>query len=181
VELLGTSYAVDPISLSFWQRLKFKAARIGYRVDASSGAQSLQMLLPVSLDCDVEVGQLHAQFLKDLPYRLSGDFSGLEPDVVAALFSADFSVDSIDESEMALLRGFIMHRRELQSVIPVMQRCLIFALNQKKPEVSMALMVAIKLLLQRHTHEQIKLALGLSKNEQMDLLKQLFSDFLPSS
>ncbi len=181
VDLLGTSYATDATSLAFWQSQHFKPARIGHRVDASSGAQSLQMLLAISESCIADVEQLHAQYLKDLPYRLSDDLSALEPAVVSALFFTQSASGDIDQADRKLLIGFTEHRRELQSVIPAMQRILIAKLSHAGIEESTALSVAIKLLLQRQTHQQITLSEGLSKNEQIELLRKLFSGLMANS
>lgn len=174
VDMLGTSYAMDAASLKFWQSQDFRPARIGHRVDASSGAQSLQMLLAISESCIADIEQLHAQYLKDLPYRLSDDLSALEPAVVSALFFTQFAMSYIDQADKDLLMGFTEHRRELQSVIPTMQRALIAKLSYAGTEESTALSVAIKLLLQRQVHQQITLSEGISKNEQIELLRQLF-------
>ena len=178
VDLLGTSYATDVTSLKFWQSQHFKPARIGHRVDASSGAQSLQMLLAISEGCIADVEQLYTQYLKDLPYRLSDDLSALEPAAVSALFFTRPASGDIDQADRKLLIGFTKHRRELQSVIPTMQRILITKLSHADIEESTALSVAIKLLLQRQTHQQITLSEGLSKNEQIELLRKLFSGLM---
>jgi len=181
VDLLGTSYATDVTSLAFWQSQHFKPARIGHRVDASSGAQSLQMLLAISEGCIADVEQLHAQYLKDLPYRLTDDLSTLESGVVGALFFTQSASGDIDQADRKLLIGFTEHRREFQSVIPTMQRILIPKLSRAGIEESTALSVAIKLLLQRQTHQQITLSHGLSKNEQIELLRGLFSGLMANS
>ncbi len=181
IDLLGTSYATDVTSLKFWQSRHFKPARIGHRVDASSGAQSLQMLLAISANCIADVEQLHAQYLKDLPYRLFDDLSALEPAVVGALFFTQSSLEDIDQADRKLLIGFTEHRREFQSVIPAMQRVLIAKLGQAGIEKSTALSVAIKRLLQRQSHQQITLSEGLLKNEQIELLRQLFSGLMANS
>jgi len=178
VDLLGTSYAMGAASLKFWQSQDFKPARIGHRVDASSGTQSLQMLLAISKSCIADVEQLHAHYLKDLSYRLSDDLSALEPALVGALFFTQSAMGDIDKADKDLLMGFTEHRRELQSVIPTMQRNLIARLSHAGTEESMALSVAIKLLLQRQTHLQITLSEGSSKNEQIELLRQLFSELI---
>jgi tRNA(Met) cytidine acetyltransferase len=177
-DLLGTSYAMDATSLKFWQSQDFKPARIGHRIDASSGAQSLQMLLAISENCVADIEQLHAQYLKDLPYRLSDDLSVLEPALVSALFFTQSAMGDIDQADKNLLIGFTEHRRELQSVIPTMQRVLIAKLSHARAEESTALSVAIKLLLQRQTYQQVTLSEGILKNEQNELLRQLFSELI---
>jgi len=181
IDFLGTSYAADITSLSFWQSQQFKLARIGHRVDASSGAQSLQMLLAISPNGTEDVEQLNAQYVKDLPYRLSDDLSGLEPVVVSALFLTQSASDEIDQADKKLLMGFAEHRRELQSVAPAMQRVLIAKLSQGWAEKSTALNVAIKRLLQRQTHQQVTLSEGISKSEQIELLRQLFLGLIANS
>ena len=181
IDFLGTSYAADITSLSFWQSQQFKLARIGHRVDASSGAQSLQMLLAISPHCIADVEQMNTQYVKDLPYRLSDDLSGLEPVVVSALFLTQSASDEIDQADKKLLMGFAEHRRELQSVAPAMQRVLIAKLSQGRAEKSIALNVAIKRLLQRQTHLQVTLSEGISKSEQIGLLRQLFSGLIANS
>jgi tRNA(Met) cytidine acetyltransferase len=181
IDFLGTSYAADITSLSFWQSQQFKLARIGHRVDASSGAQSLQMLLAISPNGTADVEQLNAQYVKDLPYRLSDDLSGLEPVVVSALFLTQSASDEIDQADKKLLMGFAEHRRELQSVAPAMQRVLIAKLSQGWAEKSTALNVAIKRLLQRQTHQQVTLSEGISKSEQIELLRQLFLGLIANS
>jgi len=181
IDFLGTSYAADITSLSFWQSQQFKLARIGHRVDASSGAQSLQMLLAMSPNGTADVEQLNAQYVKDLPYRLSDDLSGLEPVVVSALFLTQSASDEIDQADKKLLMGFAEHRRELQSVAPAMQRVLIAKLSQGWAEKSTAQNVAIKRLLQRQTHQQVTLSEGISKSEQIELLRQLFLGLIANS
>jgi tRNA(Met) cytidine acetyltransferase len=181
IDLLGTSYATDVTSLAFWQSQHFKSARIGHRVDASSGAQSLQMLLAISKSCIADVEQLHAQYVKDLPYRLSDDLSALEPAVVSALFFTESASDAIDQADEKLLIGFTEHRRELQSVAPAMQRVLIAKLSHAATEESTALSVAIKRLLQRQTHQQVTQSEGISRSEQIELLRQLFSGLIANS
>ena len=181
IDFLGTSYATDVTSLAFWQSQHFKSARIGHRVDASSGAQSLQMLLAISKSCIADVEQLHAQYVKDLPYRLSDDLSALEPAVVSALFFTESASDAIDQADEKLLVGFSEHRRELQSVAPAMQRVLIAKLSHAATEESTALSVAIKRLLQRQTHQQVTQSEGISRSKQIELLRQLFSGLIANS
>ena len=77
--------------------------------------------------------------------------------------------------------GFSEHRRELQSVAPAMQRVLIAKLSHAATEESTALSVAIKRLLQRQTHQQVTQSEGISRSEQIELLRQLFSGLIANS
>jgi hypothetical protein len=62
-----------------------------------------------------------------------------------------------------------------------MQRVLIAKLSQGWAEKSTALNVAIKRLLQRQTHQQVTLSEGISKSEQIELLRQLFLGLIANS
>lgn len=120
IDLLGVSFGVTVILLSFWQENYFQWVRIGSKRNAVSGFHSAQMLLPFSGLGEDVVGKAQSRLALEWPFLLREPLKDLEVDVREAL-AAMLSLELAD-IEMRRISKYACHWVSYESVMPELKR-----------------------------------------------------------
>lgn len=129
-DLLGSAFAVDVELLSLWRRAGFAPARLGQRVDASSGSHSLQVLLGLNARGRQLAEAAQMRFQQQLPWRLASVFKALDADLaIALLHGRDCSDLPLTDQDRQDIQAFAHARRGFEDVQPALWRwlCRVFA------------------------------------------------------
>jgi len=169
VDLLGVSYALDVEVYALWIAAGFKAARVGYKRDASSGQHSVQMLLSISRAGDELAGLSTKRFQQQLPWQLASGLSDLEGELVALLMKGRPCEDILLSGQDHLdLQALATGHRQWREVVPLWHwLCRVLAGHEAIKLNRLEQDVLIALILQRRSQKSVESSCGLGGAKAM--------------
>ncbi len=127
-DYLGSSYAVTPELINFWQRNNWQTVRLGTSKDSVSGSYAALVLKPMTHTA-VQLNQvLQQRFADQFNYRLSDDLAELDPEVLCFLLQATREPSPVSDIERLDLLAFIQHNRPYESCSYVINKLLLHAI-----------------------------------------------------
>ncbi|MFB4205065.1 tRNA(Met) cytidine acetyltransferase TmcA [Arhodomonas sp. KWT2] len=124
LDTLGTVFGATPALLRFYRRCGLAAVQLGHRRDAASASHAAFMLRPLSGDGATLTETARARFARDIPWRLAGPLTALDPGVVAALMPGlDFG--AADDADGTTIAAFSHGHRGPDDAGPAVQRKLL--------------------------------------------------------
>lgn len=148
LDYLGTSFGATPDLLSFWGKNQLYPLRIGLSRGASSGAQSVMMLHPLTAAGDKVYQIARLRFNKQLPWLLADPLKNLDPSLACALLAQSGSAQplSLDAYDWHDLIGFAFARRGYEMTLPSIKALTLAALTELPLDADTAKLLLMKVL-----------------------------------
>ncbi|MDD7804551.1 MAG: GNAT family N-acetyltransferase [Endozoicomonas sp. (ex Botrylloides leachii)] len=119
IDYIGSVFGATPQLLSFWQKEGFFPVRIGLKKEASSGAHSVMVIKPLTVQGTDILKEGRRQFARQLPYLLIEALNRLDSDIVLYLISNCDKQENanLTESDWADVYSFAYGQRLYESCI----------------------------------------------------------------
>lgn len=114
-DLIGASFAVTPVLLSFWQQQGFQVIRIGTQLDPVSGAYAALVLKGVSVRAKQKLPLWQSEFQRRFDYLKREWLTGLPTDIVQRIEFSSEALLRAEQDDWRDLSGFAFHFRSYES------------------------------------------------------------------
>lgn len=164
LDWLGSSFGLAPELLDFWQRSGYQPVRIGMRREASSGAHSALLLLPLSKAAATSMALARQRFQEQLAWQLADSHRNLDTALVRRLWRMTHCPPRLSAAEWQEVQAFAHGHRGYEDSALAIARLLRARLGEAGWSASIKesqLEVLVRRVLQHQSWAEIAHALSL--------------------
>lgn len=180
LDYLGSSFGATTELLRFWGKNHFQPVRIGLRRSASSGAQSVIMLQPITPAGERIFDAAKARFQRQLPQLLADPLQGMDAELAAMLLAhsqpvSDLSFDAFDWLDLI---GFAFAQRAYETCLTSLESLSLQALADSLPESAQARLLVMRVIQHRDWTECARILQLTGRTAVETQLRRLAGDLI---
>ncbi len=151
LDYLGASFGATHELVRFWTKHQMYPVRVGLRRGASSGAQSVIMLHPLSIEGEQIFDAARERFAQQLPRLLADSLNGMDPDLACLLLAHASPPPQapLNQYDWLDLMGFAFAQRGYEISLPAIETLTRRVLIGSQAEPAHAQLLLMKVLQNR--------------------------------
>jgi tRNA(Met) cytidine acetyltransferase len=180
LDYLGSSFGATTELLRFWGKNHFQPVRIGLRRSASSGAQSVIMLQPITPAGERIFDTAKARFQRQLPQLLADPLQGMDAELAAMLLAHSQPVSDLpfDAFDWLDLIGFAFAQRAYETCLTSLESLSLQALADSLPESAQSRLLVMRVVQHRDWTECARILQLAGRTAVETQLRRLVGDLI---